>query len=287
MRIPASHADLLDRPLPAALTTHFGGGRLQSSVVWFWRDADAVCLSTMAEFVKARNLRERSRATLVVWHGDGRWLELRCAAAELPQTRAEALAACDDVAFRYCGVRPYFGGVVPARWAEKEHPVTFRFTPQAVTAGRRTPGDRHAPPPPAPHDTAETVEPAGVDAEVHPTDGSAAVLGPAAPGPAAPIVPRSHRGLFADSAVSLLATRDEGGHARVQPVPCELVGQRPAVRPTHEQVDDLGRDPRPTLHVVDPTDSGRWIEVRADAVPGADGWWTLVPRHVVVDAVHP
>ena len=140
MDVPATHADLLDRPLPAALTTHFAGGRLQSTVVWFWRDGDAVALTTMTEFVKARNLRERPRATLVVWDVDGetggRWLELRCTAEQVPQTPAEALATCDDAGFRYCGVRPYFGAVVPARWAETEHPVTFRFTPVTVTAGR-------------------------------------------------------------------------------------------------------------------------------------------------------
>lgn len=299
MRIPASHTDLLDRPLPAALTTHFAGGRLQSSVIWFWRTGDDVCFTTMTEFVKARNLRQRPRATLVVWDLDGRWLELRCAAAEVPQTRAEALAACDDAALRYCGVRPYFGAVVPARWAEREHPVTFRFTPVAVTAGRWAQGDADVPPPPAPRDAAEAT-PAGHGAEPAPVAGRAAGPAPGAgPGarpvavagaavaPATPAVPLSHVGLFAGSSVSFLATRDESGHARVQPVACALVGLRPAARPTREQADDLGRDPRPTLLVVDRADSGRWIEVRADAGPADGGWWVLAPQHVVVDAIHP
>ncbi len=59
------------------------------------------------------------------------------------------------------------------------------------------------------------------------------------------------------------------------------------VRPTSEQAADLRRDPRATLLVVDRHDTVRWIEVRGDAAPAGDGWWELVPRHVVVDAIHP
>ena len=74
---PPSHADLLDRALPAVLTTHMPDGRLQSTVVWFWRHAEEVRLSTMAQFRKARNLLEHPRATLNVTGPDGRWLSLQ------------------------------------------------------------------------------------------------------------------------------------------------------------------------------------------------------------------
>jgi hypothetical protein len=286
MPIPASHRDLLDRPLPAALTTHFGRGRMQSSVVWFWREGDDVCLTTMTEFVKARNLRERPRATVLVWDADGRWLELRCAAAEVAQTPAEALAACDDAGFRYCGVRPYFGAVVPAEWAAKEHPVTFRFTPEAVSCGVFTPDE-----PAATVGAAAGTGPddQGVRSAATPrTHGSAAPDTPEPPvdDRAVPL-PASHLALLAGGALPLLATRGSDGHARVQPVASSLVGHRPAVRPTSEQGDDLALDPRATLLAVDRADTVRWIEVRADAARGADGWWELVPRHVVVDAIHP
>jgi hypothetical protein len=286
MPIPASHRDLLDRPLPAALTTHFGRGRMQSSVVWFWREGDDVCLTTMTEFVKARNLRERPRATVLIWDADGRWLELRCAAVEVAQTPAEALASCDDAGFLYCGVRPYFGAVVPAEWAAKEHPVTFRFTPGAVSYGTLA-HDEPAAPAEATADTATDDQ--GVRSAATPR-----THGNAAPETSAPPVderevplPVSHLALLAGGALPLLATRGADGHARVQPVVSSLVGPRPAVRPTSEQVDDLALDPRATLLAVDRADTVRWIEVRADAAPGGDGWWELVPRHVVVDAIHP
>ena len=291
MRIPASHADLLDRPLPAALTTHFGRGRLQSSVVWFWREGDDVCFTTMTEFVKARNLRERPHATLLVWDADGRWLELRCGVTEVVQTPAEALATCDDAGFRYCGVRPYFGAVVPADWAEKEHPVTFRFTPEAASSGTLAHDEPAAPGRATAHDEPES--PAATARATRAGLGDAA--GPLPLDTAATAaadhrevpLPASHRALLEGPAVPLLATRDPAGHARVQPVATSLVGHRPAVRPGDEQAEDLRRDPRATLLAVDPRDTARWIEVRADAAPAGDGWWRLVPRHVVVDAIHP
>lgn len=259
MRIPEFHADLLDRPLNAALATHFAGGRLQCSVVWFWRGDDDVRFTTMAEFVKTTNLRERPRATLLTWDADGRWLELRCRAEEVRQTPEEALADLDDVGWRYCGARPYFGAVVPAEWAEREHPVTFRFTPQAVTAG--TFGD--------PGLTAPDDEPGppAVDGEVP--------------------LPEDHRYLFTEPSVRLLATRDPDGHARLAPVACGIVGGRAGVATTNAQADDLARDPRATLLLVDRANSARWMEVRADALEGRDGRALLAARRVVLDAIHP
>lgn len=257
MTVPASHADLLDRPLLATLTTHFGKGRLQSSVVWFWRDGDGICFSTMREFVKTTNLRERPRATLVIADDDGRWLELRCTAHEVEQSPEEALAACDDVGFLYCGVRPYFGRVVPAEWAERENPVTFRFTPVSVVAG--------------------TVDQPSWEAP----DEAWAATGHELP------LPEDHLDLFTGPSLRLLATLAPDGHARVQPADCGLVGRSPAARPTSDQAADLARDPRATLLLVDRTRPARWLEARVDVLPAADGLVRLVPRKLVLDAIHP
>ena len=60
----ASHADLLDRALPAVLTTEMPDGRLQSTVVWYQREDGHLLINTMREFQKARNLSTRPRATL-------------------------------------------------------------------------------------------------------------------------------------------------------------------------------------------------------------------------------
>jgi len=84
--VPPTHAALLDAPLNAVLTTHLPTGRLHSSVVWFWRDGACVYVSTMAEFRKARNMRARPRATLLVTEsgGPGRWVELRADVVPVP-----------------------------------------------------------------------------------------------------------------------------------------------------------------------------------------------------------
>jgi hypothetical protein len=104
VRIPASHADLIDRPLPAVLTTHLSGGRLQSTIVWYDHDGDHLLVNTMREFQKARNLRDRPLATvLIVEPGDpNRWIEVRarvvpdgrdpCAHLDAPATGTPARA---------------------------------------------------------------------------------------------------------------------------------------------------------------------------------------------------
>lgn len=253
MRIPASHGDLLDRALPAALVTHLAGGRLQASVVWYWRDGDDALVSTMTEFVKARNLRARPRAGLLVL-ADGRWLELRATVSEVVQDPAAAMADLDGTGLRYCGAAPYFGRVVPAHLRETEHPVTFRLVADEVVVG-------------------SVVAPDWADDEPAPDE----------PAP----LPNDHLDLLEGPALGTLATTAADGRARTEPAWCGLAGTSLTVATTPEQGADLARDPRATLLVVDPKDSSRWVEVRADAVPAASGRRAaLVPRRVVCDAIH-
>lgn len=251
--IPASHSDLLDRPLPAVLTTHMPDGRLQSTVVWYWRTGGEVRVSTMAQFRKAANLLARPHATmLVVDPADGRWLELRTDA--LP-VAGDGLPDLDAVGERYCGVRPYFGAVVPAHLAEVETPVTFRLVPRVVVAGPRPPA------PPA----------AGVGA------GRAPAWAPA--GPDVPLPP-SHHDLLDRPVVAALATRLPDGAAQVQPVWCGRDGDVALVGTTLERRKgrNLLADPRATLLVIDPADSSRWLEVRADVELATDGAIAVLDR---------
>ena len=251
--LPASHTDLLDRPLTAALTTHLANGRLQSTVVWFWRDGGDVMLSTMAEFYKARNLFARPLATLMVLEPDpaGRWIEVRGTVTRgHPDTadgRAAALADLDAVSVRYCGVAPYFGRVVPADLAATETPVTFRLKPTAAVVG---------PFPPR-----------------RPTGNAVAVPGHASlPDDAAPHapddvpLPASHHDLFDRPLLAALSTRMPDGSAQTQPVWCGRDGDVVVLSTTLERRKgrNLVVDPRATVLVVDPADGGRWIEVRGD-----------------------
>jgi hypothetical protein len=62
--VPASHADLLDRALPAAITIEMPDGRFQSTVVWFNHDEDHVLLNTIREFRRPGTFAQ-PRATLL------------------------------------------------------------------------------------------------------------------------------------------------------------------------------------------------------------------------------
>lgn len=246
MAIPASHADLLDRPLAAVLTTHLPDGRLQSTVVWYWRAGDEVRISTMTQFRKAANLLARPQATLlVVDPADGRWVEVRSDVVPVP---GDGLGDLDDVGERYCGVRPYFGAIVPAHLAEVETPVTFRLLPRVVVVGPT--------PPVAPS------APAALPPDAPPTTSPSAW---APSGPDVPL-PASHHDLLDRPVVAALATRMPDGAAQVQPVWCGREGDVVVVSTTLERRKgrNLLADPRATVLVIDPGDSSRWLEVRGD-----------------------
>jgi PPOX class probable F420-dependent enzyme len=241
--IPASHADLLTVALPAVLTTEMPDGRLQSTVVWYGLDGADVLINTMWEFQKARNLRTRPRATvLVVEPGDtGRWIEVRARA--LPDDR-DALSHLDEMSLRYVGVAPYFGRVVPAPLAAVEHPVVYRLVAQSVCTG---PQYFHGPRP------ARSVAPVTVPS----------------PGPTSedePVIPASHRDLLTRPLLVALSTRMPDGAAQTHPVWCSLDGNHVLVNTTLQRRKgrNLAADPRATVLALDPYDSGRWIELRGD-----------------------
>lgn len=239
-RVPAGHADLLDRPLPAVLTTHLRDGRLQSTVVWFDRDGGDLLVNTMREFRKAHHLMTRPRATLLVVEPGGarRWVEVR---ARVERDDRDAAAHLDAVGRRYTGAAPYFGAVVPAELARLEHPVVFRLVPTLVCTGPRSfPGPAAVPPPAAP-------------AVPHPCAGE-------------PGIPDSHRDLLERPLVAALATRMPDGSAQTQPVWCSVDGNDVLVNTTRQRRKgrNLAADPRATILCLDPDDSGRWIGIRGD-----------------------
>jgi PPOX class probable F420-dependent enzyme len=240
--LPASHVDLLDRPLPTVLTTHMPGGRLQSTVVWCQRDGPHVLINTMREFQKARNLRARPHATvLVVEPGDAtRWIEVRADARPDPR---DAVAHLDALARAYTGTAPYFGRVVPAHLADTEHPVVYRLVPAAVRTGPMwVHGHRPVPDRLVPRQR----RPWGCDGE--------------------PAIPAGHRDLLDRPLVVALSTRLPDGRAQTQPVWCSMDGNDVLVNTTRQRRKghNLIADPRATLLAVDPDNAGRWIEIRGD-----------------------
>ncbi len=134
-QIPASHRDLVDHPPVAALTTVGSDGYPQTTVVWCDFDGEHLRVSTIRGFAKERNMRRNPRVTLLCYDPGHslRYLEVRGMVAEMTETgAAEHL---DNLASSYAG-RPirYYGGAIPASFAETEIPILCKIRPIHVTA---------------------------------------------------------------------------------------------------------------------------------------------------------
>lgn len=128
-------------------------------------------------------------------------------------------------------------------------------------------------------------------------------------------IPRSHLDLLERSLPAVLATVASDGFPRAQPVGCGFDGTHVSVTLSRQQAEAASSDSNPpaTVLVVDPQDTGRWIEIRGDieeahegprqpagrrpgpgatAAPGeelrphAPVVWRIRPTRVNLDAVH-
>jgi PPOX class probable F420-dependent enzyme len=132
--VPASHADLVEGPPVAALTTLMPDGSPQTTPVWCNFDGECVLVNTMRGFRKERNMRRDPRVTLLCYDPAEplRSLEIRGWVVEMSEEgAAEHL---DALALLYTGQAPYFGRVVPAELGESEVPVRCRILPTRVVA---------------------------------------------------------------------------------------------------------------------------------------------------------
>jgi PPOX class probable F420-dependent enzyme len=129
--IPASHRDLLRRPLRAALGTVLLGGQPQTQPVWFDLDGDDVLVHTTRESRKGRNLLADPRATLLVVDPDGasRWIEIR---GDVEITTRDALDRLDRLTRAYTGHPRYYGRVRPASRRDRETRIVCRIRPVRV-----------------------------------------------------------------------------------------------------------------------------------------------------------
>jgi PPOX class probable F420-dependent enzyme len=134
-QIPATHRDLVECPPVAALTTVGIDGYPQTTVVWCDFDGECVRVSTIRGFAKERNMRRNPRVTLLCYDPRRplRSLEVRGMVAELTETGA--VEHLNRLASAYAG-RPirYYGGAIPASFAETEVPVLCRIRPIHVRA---------------------------------------------------------------------------------------------------------------------------------------------------------
>jgi PPOX class probable F420-dependent enzyme len=101
--IPASHEDLLQRAIPAALVTLMPDGRPQASVVWVAYHDARISINTEAGRQKVLNMHRDPRVTLLIADPDDqhRYIEVRCDVVDI---RSEgALAHRAELDRQYLG----------------------------------------------------------------------------------------------------------------------------------------------------------------------------------------
>ena len=130
--IPASHRDLLTRPICGVLTTMESNGQPHSALVWLDVEGETVRVNTTLERRSARNLARNPRASLLVVDPDdtSRFLQVR-GDAELD--REGALGHLDALTRTYTRHPRFYGFVYPEEQTGRETRVICRLRPVRVT----------------------------------------------------------------------------------------------------------------------------------------------------------
>ena len=130
--IPASHVDLLTRPICGVLTTMAPDGQPESSLVWVDFDGEFAVVNTTLERRKGRNLQANPRLSLLVVDpaDTSRFMQIR-GDAEL--VTDGALEHLDRVTRKYTSHPCYYGHVYPVEQRERETRVICRIHPRRVS----------------------------------------------------------------------------------------------------------------------------------------------------------
>ena len=114
---PASHLDLLTRPICGVLTTMGPDGRPESSLVWVDHDGECARVNTTLERRKGRNLPANPRCSLLVVDPDntGRFIQVRGDAELVTEARSSTSTRSTRTYTRH---PRYYGYVYPGRAAE-------------------------------------------------------------------------------------------------------------------------------------------------------------------------
>ena len=130
--VPASHLDLLTRPIVGVFTTMLPDGQPQSSLVWVDHDGSCARVNTTLERRKGRDLIADPRVSLLVVDpvDTSRFVQIR-GFAELLTDGAEA--HLDDLTRRYTGYPAYYGFIYPVEQRRCETRVICRIHARRVT----------------------------------------------------------------------------------------------------------------------------------------------------------
>lgn len=113
--IPASHQDLLDGPVIAALATLMPDGQPQVTPVWCSYDGTHVIVNATADRQKHKNMVERPRVSLMLFdpHNQFRYLEIRGIVEEI--TAEGGGESMNELSLLYTGKPKRYGIEAPPR----------------------------------------------------------------------------------------------------------------------------------------------------------------------------
>ena len=130
--IPASHVDLLDRPICGVLTTMLPDGQPQSSLVWVDREGECARVNTTLERQKGRNLVANPKLSLLLVDPDNaaRFIQIRGDAELVTDGALEHLDALTE---KYTRHPRYYGFVYPVEQRARETRVICRIHARRIT----------------------------------------------------------------------------------------------------------------------------------------------------------
>lgn len=130
--IPASHLDLVTRPIHGVLTTMMPDGQPQSSLVWCDFDGECVCVNTTRERQKGKNMMGNPRISLLVVDPEdtSRYIQIR---GEAELIEEGALEHLDQITRAYTRHPQYYGYVYPFEQKGRETRIICRIHPKKIT----------------------------------------------------------------------------------------------------------------------------------------------------------
>lgn len=130
--IPASHIDLLTRPICAVFTTIGPDGMPQSSLVWVDYDGECARLNTTLERRKGRNVAANAKVSLLVVDptDTSRFVQIRGDAEVVTEGALEHL---DELTRAYTRHPRFYGFVYPTARQFEETRVICRIRARRVT----------------------------------------------------------------------------------------------------------------------------------------------------------
>lgn len=130
--VPASHLDLLTRPVHGVLTTMLPSGQPQSSLVWVDYDGACAVVNTTLERRKGRNLRTDPKLSLLVVDPDdtGRFIQIR---GDVEIVTDGAVEHLDALTRKYTRHPHYYGYIYPTAQQARETRVICRIHPRRIS----------------------------------------------------------------------------------------------------------------------------------------------------------